>query len=144
MFNEPIVLRESAALPLATLLWPSGVGEECGNTARAVAVAGGIAIERSRTVGRVKTAARVAKERILTLSGVVASVRCWRDRSRRRRKRNPSEAKRQRGDKKPRLEDNRLIEFGTGRVAVLQQRRQQLVRLQPALISLLPMISLGH
>ena len=72
MFNEPIVLRESAALPLATLLWPSGVGEECGNTARAVAVAGGIAIERLKTAGAIVATGSVTKERLKTVGRVCA------------------------------------------------------------------------
>ena len=63
-------------------------------TGRSVLDAGGIAIKRIKTDGRVIGTGREAEERILALSRVlvwIASVGWWAHRSGRRRKRKPSE-----------------------------------------------------
>jgi len=70
------------------------VAKERVKTVGRVEVAGCVGIERVITVGRVLDAGCEAEERTFTLSCVfvdIASVRCWANRSRRRRKRKPSE-----------------------------------------------------
>src|SRR5438270_8408087 len=69
-----------------------------------VVVAGRVAIERVKTDGRVVEAHCEAKERTITLSGVaarIASVRCWGNRSRRRRKRKAGDSKWNEQKRKP-------------------------------------------